>query len=784
MDTMSPPRSLSELEDVSDTSSIGSGDWTDLSSAHADDVSDDGRDAQPVRVLGRINDGSEEAWTTAEAMSASSTSMYASIHAPLNPFESDGESEHSVRPPAYVDAIQSHDPSEPRRELELILPDPLERSDSTVNADLSFSDAVLAANPTAVVSIAGAYPSIAQRSAVVKDVLRAISIAARASVVRAEYYHFGSLSELPPRIENPLAPEKEIVVLVRDHTVAPLTHSVDGAPSILVVFTSDAHESTVPSIHKHSILIPVVLSESRPVVLFDEQDRPDETSVDITELTRQLSNLFTFERDSLATTQTAVDVANELEHDDKPFDSDVRTQDLDLDNQSLESFESDDTLDRRPLEDVLIPELDEKPKSVVRKRQPLDRIVGHERAELLRKLNASMGPGLTAACALAVVLSLVLGTGHLIQSSRQGPTPTMKATTLASTSVATPSSTIHALDPASVTQTSLALKSPHTSLAVKSSTDTSVAVKSQHTSLSVRSSSTTALAVKSQHTNLSVRVPVNESCSTVPVSVSKAETTSLSTIPIASTSLSTTTASTSTATSSASPSSTAKAHVIKEVVEEFSVVVERVLGLDFVSTLRKSDAVILEAVNRANEAIKAASGIDTAEHVKQASNELRGRHAIARRTAQRQLANLKRGVESLWGDDKEDAKGKGKEDVKGKGKGTCKRKEKEEAHRPGRDKWHTSKDTGKSFRSERIVKKDKLKEDKPKGCGKCNEKKIKSKFPTREEAEHAAKAGARMKRPTAEVEVEWTWDAGDEYEYSFGYGPRAVLQEVQEYFVF
>ncbi|KAG8763564.1 hypothetical protein FRC11_001765 [Ceratobasidium sp. 423] len=782
MTTMSPPRSLSELEDVSDTSSIGSGDWTDLSSAHADDVSDDGREAQALSVVGQINDGSEEAWTTAEGMTASSASVYASVHAPLNPFESDGESERSVRP--TYDAFQSDDGSEPRRELELILPDPLERSDSTVNADLSFSDAVLAANPTAVVSIAGAYPSIAQRSAVVKDVLRAISIAARASVVRAEYYQFGSLSELPNRIENPLVPEKEIVVLVRDHTINPLTQSVDGTPSILVVFTSDAHESTVPSIHKHSILIPIVLSESRPVVLFDEQDRPDETSVDITELTRQLSNLFTFERDSVATTQTAVDVANELERDDKPFDSDVRTQDLDLDNQSLESFDSDDMSDR-PLDNTLVPKLDERPpKLVARKRQPLDRLVGHERAELLRKLNASMGPGLTAACALAVVLSLVLGTGHLIQSSRQAPTPTAKATTLAATSVATPSSTVHTLDPVSVAETSLALKSPHTSLAVKSSTGTSLAVKSQHTSLSARPSSTTSLSVKSQQTDLSVRAPDNESCSTVPVSVSKAETTSLSTIPIAGTSLSTTTASTSTATSSASSSSTAKAHVIQEVVEEFSVTVERVLGLNFRTTLRKSDAAILEAVNRANEAIKAASGIDTAEHVKQASNELRGRHATARRTAQRQFASLKRGVESLWGDEKEDVKGKGKEDVKGKGKGTCKRGGKGETPRPGRDKWHTSKDTGKSFRSERIVKKDKLKEDKPKGCGKCSEKKIKSKFPTREEAEHAAKAGARVKRPTTEVEVEWTWDAEAEYEYPFGYGPRAVLQEVQEYFVF
>lgn len=175
-----------------------------------------------------------------------------------------------------------------------------------------------------------------------------------------------------------------------------------------MVFTSDAHESTVPSIHKHSILIPVVLSESRPVVLFDENDRPDETSVDVTELTRQLSNLFTFERDSVATTQTAVDVANELEYEDKPFDSDVRTQDLDLDNQSLESFDTDDISERRPLDHTLIPELDEKPKSVARKRQPLDRLVGEERAELFRRLNATMGPGLTAAWYVFLFISRIL----------------------------------------------------------------------------------------------------------------------------------------------------------------------------------------------------------------------------------------------------------------------------------------------------------------------------------------------------------------------------------------
>lgn len=163
------------------------------------------------------------------------------------------------------------------------------------------------------------------------------------------------------------------------------TLSLEATPSILVVFTSDAHESTVPSIHKHSILIPIVLSESRPVVLFDEKDdRPDETAVDMDELVRQLSNLFTFERDSLATTQTLV------QEPDKPIDSAPLDSDT---TQSLHSFHS------APLDETILPspDLDKPRKSVARKRQPLDRLVGPDRADILRKLHANMGPGLTAA---------------------------------------------------------------------------------------------------------------------------------------------------------------------------------------------------------------------------------------------------------------------------------------------------------------------------------------------------------------------------------------------------
>lgn len=427
IETLSPPRSLSELEDVSDTtSSLGSGDWTDLSSAHPDDVSDsasaDGSE-QPraVSVAGHI-DGSEDAWTTAEAMTSSSASMYASVHPPLNPFESDGESDKSVRP-AYgtlspLDPFRDSDDHDP---LQLILPDPLERSDSTVAADLlSFSDdAVLATPPTAIVSLAGAHPSIAQRTVVITDVLVAIARAAQASIVRPDYYNFTSLSDLPTRVTNNNAPTNEISVHVRDHISDPLvclshffvlwwltlsqTDSVDSTPSILVIFTSDAQESTVPSISKHSILIPVVLSEARPVVLFDERDDrlPDESSVDIEELVRQLSNLFTFERDSIATTQTAVEPEqlHDDKHDDKPLDSDVRTTDLDLDAQSLDEFDSDaKSVDNLALNDTLRPNVDETPrKPVARKRQPLDRIVGPERADAFRKFHANMGPGLTAA---------------------------------------------------------------------------------------------------------------------------------------------------------------------------------------------------------------------------------------------------------------------------------------------------------------------------------------------------------------------------------------------------
>lgn len=230
---------------------------------------------------------------------------------------------------------------------------------------------------------------------------------------------------------------------------------------------------------------------------------------------------------------------------------------------------------------------------------------------------------------------------------------------------------------------------------------------------------------------------------------------------------------------------------MNEVAEELGNAIERIeraIGLNIrrnteaalkvLESVRKSSAVckasdqaevVIEAVNRANEAIKAASGIDTAETLKSAQGELHGRHQVARRTAQRQLASLKRGVNSLvWGEDAaEDIKGKGKEKeetektVKGKGK----------KERAGREKWHTSKDH--RFRSERIAKKDKP-SDKTKGKA----------FPSREEQEKAHSAG-RGKRPTSRRQDDpgmWMWEGEYEYEHPVGYG-RMVMEEVLEYIV-
>ena len=233
---MTPLRTLVELEDISDTSSTDSGEWTDLSSALPDDASDvgslDGEDPppRPVSALGALEDGSEEAWTAAEAIRSPTASLYSSAHTPLNPFEPDEQ--HPARDSApygmYGPLNPFQEPSEAEsergesgsaHELELILPDPLERSDSTVAADLSFSDdAVLATGPTAIVSLAGAHPSIAQRATVVADILFALSKATRVCTVRADYQNFTTLSALPTRVKNHEEPVRDIAVLVRDCT--------------------------------------------------------------------------------------------------------------------------------------------------------------------------------------------------------------------------------------------------------------------------------------------------------------------------------------------------------------------------------------------------------------------------------------------------------------------------------------------------------------------------------------------------------------------------------------
>lgn len=257
---MTPPRSLGELEDVSDTSSIDSGEWTDLSSAHPDDASDagslDGEDPppRPVSVVATLEDGSEEAWTAAEAVQSSTTSLYSSAHTPLNPFDPRDE-QRSVRETSpygmYGPLNPFHEPSEVEsersepadaHELELILPDPLERSDSTVAADLlSFSDdAVLATGPTAIISLAGAHPSIAQRATVVADILFALSKATRVCTVRADYQNFTTLSALPTRVKNHDEPVRDIAVLVRDCTTDALVSRLCFLFELLLTLLLDA----------------------------------------------------------------------------------------------------------------------------------------------------------------------------------------------------------------------------------------------------------------------------------------------------------------------------------------------------------------------------------------------------------------------------------------------------------------------------------------------------------------------------------------------------------------
>ncbi|KAG8691377.1 hypothetical protein FRC08_010193 [Ceratobasidium sp. 394] len=767
-----------DIEDVSDTaSSIGSGDWTDLSSAHPDDVSDaaslDGDDrTRPVSSMGALDDGSEEAWTTAEASTSPAASLYASAHAPLNPFEHETSSalQRPVHTPEAHPAYGMYGPLDPFRapsdagsgqserthassnvhDLQLILPDPLERSESTVAPDLSFSDdAVLATGPAIVVSLAGVSPSVAQRATVVADVLRAIAKATYSSYVRPDYRNFTTLSDLPKRIKVDQEQAKEISVLVCDHTNDPHDHSHDDAPSILVAFTSDLHHSHFPQIPIQSILVPVVVNDAAgPVVLFDERDdrAVDETAVDVDDLVRRLSNSFAADHHSETATQTAVDT----------FDGRSLVSD-DLDEALLNTdYDTPDERSDRKLDERVPPKHESAPRVI----QDLS---GPELADALKHAARTVSPRWATACALAVMLSLLLGTGHLIRTARPSPSPTTAPTA------------VTVLDPIPTAQTSLALRSPHTSLAPKS----------PHTALAVKSPQT-ALAVKSTQTALAKvsHVPINESCSSdiissssssVAKAASSSTTTSLSTTtPATSMALTTTPASTPTSTSTSTCIETERARTLASVAEDLTGAldrIERLLGWNVRQTLGKAEAAskaFVDATNRANIVLEA-TAIEAAE-------VLYDSHQNARKNAQRKLATIKRGV-NIWGEkvglanSNEDVEGTAKNDAKGKAKAQGvkekkdpkgKKRAKENVKpRPGREKWQTSKD--KAAREEKA---------KGKSC------KGKVPFPNREEQERAQTAG-RGKRPTQEPT--WTWSVEEWTEYEPLNRPRSVIEEVREY---
>ncbi|KAG9103106.1 hypothetical protein FRC06_000208 [Ceratobasidium sp. 370] len=779
-----------DIEDVSDTtSSIGSGDWTDLSSAHPDDVSDaaslDGDErARPVSSMGALEDGSEEAWTTAQASTSPAASLYASAHAPLNPFEHEtsGAIQRPVHTPEAQPTYGMYGPLDPFRapldtdegqseqshalsnvhDLQLILPDPLERSESTVAPDLSFSDdAVLATGPAIVVSLAGVPPSVAQRATVVADVLRAIAKATYSSYVRPDYRNFTTLSDLPKRVKVDQEHTKEISVLVCDHTNDPQNHPHDDAPSILVAFTSDLHHSHFPQIPIQSILVPVVVNDAAgPVVLFDEDrdDRAvDETAVDVDDLVRRLSNSLAADHHSETATQTAVDT----------FDGRSLVSD-DLDEALLNTdYDTPDERSDRKLDEHVLPKHESAPRVI-------QDLAGPELADALKHAARSVSPRWATACAFAVMLSLLLGTGHLIRTARPGPSPTTAPTA------------VTILDPIPTAQTSLALRSPNTSLAPKSA-HTSLALKSPHTALAVKSTQT-ALA-KVSH------VPINESCSSdisLSSSTSVAESASSSTT----TSLSTTTPSTSTALSTTTPAltqaststctETERARTLANVAEDLTGAldrVERLLGWNIRQTLGKAEAAgkaFADATNRANIAFEATA--------MEAAEVLYDSHQNARKNAQRKLATIKRGM-NTWGEkvglanSNEEAEAIEKEDVRGKTKNQGKVQEKRGVKgkkkakenvkpRPGREKWQTSKD--RPFRSERIVNKDKAaREEKAKG--KSCEGKVP--FPNREEQQRAQTAG-RGKRPNQET---WTWTVEEWTEYEPQGRPRTVMEEVREY---
>lgn len=433
---------------------------------------------------------------------------------------------------------------------------------------------------------------------------------------------------------------------------------------------------------------------------------------------------------------------------------------------------------------------DEREEAAPPKREPEPTLVNNvdstELSEALKRFARTVSPRWTAAwcvsvicentnvltvffSALAVVFSLLLGTGHLIQSARQMPSPT--PVTTQTVNVQTP------IPIQSSVETSIAVKSAHTSLALKS-TQSSLALKSPHTALAVKSSHT-SLAVKSEHTSL---VPLNDSCSSVIGS---------SSIPIAGPS-SALTSTLSAATSSAAPTSTSTAaeatptpvertSILADVVDDLSNAmerIERVLGWNVRETINKVEA-NAHVKSVADAVLEAASVIDPAGVAK----AVHVRHQTAQKGAQRHVASLKRGVSGLgekvgFGGKDQDAKGKNKKAVKEKKAAKAKGKEnKDKAARSGRDKWYTSKDRATKPASE-------------------DKGKAKAKLPKREENEKPQTA-KRAKKPTAnsdsnsnsdksksapprdwEVEGEWVWEPEVEFEF----GPRRVVEEVREYF--
>lgn len=410
----------------------------------------------------------------------------------------------------------------------------------------------------------------------------------------------------------------------------------------------------------------------------------------------------------------------------------------------------------------------------------VDHVAGPELSDALKRFGSTVSPRWTAAwyvlvicentgiltvlfSALAVVFSLLLGTGHLIQRARPLPSPT---------TVNTPGA--NALTPIPhqpSMETGIAVKSVHTSLALKSS-QTSVALKSPHTSLAVKSSHT-SLAVKSEHTSLA---PLNDSCSSHigSSSVSIAGPSSVYTSTLSTATASAASTCTSATAAEATPTQAERTNILADVVEDLSSAmdrIERVLGWNVRETISKVEA-NAHVKSVADAVLEAASVIDPAGVAK----AVHGRHQDARKGAERNLAGLKKGMSGLGEkvgfagkQEAKKAKKPGKEKVGKAAKG----KDGKERPRAGRDKWQTTKDRA----------------TKP---GQEEKGKAKAKLPKREENEKLQSA-KRAKKPTTDsdkdktksdplvdwaFEDEWMWEPEVEFEF----GPRRVVEEVREYF--